>query len=165
MSRNHANPPQMDQDLPFQRVNWGVERIGWIAMATVLVAALLGLFGRGWLSHTIASDASDRLVVEYDRFLRADAKTELRVHARSGKDTLHLSFDAEYLRAFEMDKVIPEPLKVTLTASEHTYVFSVGESAARVEVALVLLPKRCGKVEGRVRSDEASVAISHFVYP
>lgn len=43
-------PPEiarMEGNLAFQRRVWRVERLGWVAMAAIVVAALLGLFGGG----------------------------------------------------------------------------------------------------------------------
>ncbi|HET8720461.1 MAG TPA: hypothetical protein VFM24_00430, partial [Nitrospira sp.] len=42
---------QFDQDLRFQERIWRIERVGWLAMAAILFAAVLGLFGRGLLSQ------------------------------------------------------------------------------------------------------------------
>lgn len=44
---------ELGQDLPFQRREWAVQRIAWAAMAAVLTAALLGLFGSGPVSDAV----------------------------------------------------------------------------------------------------------------
>jgi hypothetical protein len=38
---------EIQEDLPFQRREWLVERVAWGVMALLIVAALLGLFGTG----------------------------------------------------------------------------------------------------------------------
>jgi hypothetical protein len=41
---------QIDEDLNFQRREWKIQRAGWVTMALVIIAALLGVFGAGPLS-------------------------------------------------------------------------------------------------------------------
>lgn len=56
---------EVSQDLNFQRREWVVQRVGWVVMAVLLVAALLGLFGPGPLSKSIAGSASGPVRAEY----------------------------------------------------------------------------------------------------
>ena len=48
---------QIHQDLCQERREWKIQRVGWLLMALMLVAALAGLLGPGPLSSTIAEDS------------------------------------------------------------------------------------------------------------
>ena len=45
---------QIEQDMGFQRTEWVVQRAGWVGMALLILAALVGLLGRGPLSAAVA---------------------------------------------------------------------------------------------------------------
>ncbi len=59
---------EIPEDLPFQRREWVAERIAWTVMALVVGAAVLGLFGSGWLSRSIAGDQGAPVWLEYERY-------------------------------------------------------------------------------------------------
>jgi hypothetical protein len=40
----------------FQRIEWLVERIAWLLLAALLIAAILGVFGHGLLSSRSVSE-------------------------------------------------------------------------------------------------------------
>ena len=58
---------------------WWAERIGWVAISIILIAALLGAFGPGPLSHREAASDDGRLRVDYYRVQRYAAPAELRI--------------------------------------------------------------------------------------
>jgi hypothetical protein len=76
---------QIDEDLAFQRREWKIQRVGWGAMALVIIAALLGVFGTGPLSN--ATLEREGLRLEYERFCRFAAANGYRFHgiAQSGR--------------------------------------------------------------------------------
>ena len=68
---------KFDGDLAFHSLSWRVERIAWLGMLLILVAALFGLFGDGLLSHRQLRTADGSMVLEYDRFGQVSADTIL----------------------------------------------------------------------------------------
>jgi hypothetical protein len=64
---------EVNADIEFQRRVWRVQRIGWLIIAAVIVAALLGVFGGGPLSR--AAVQGDGLRLEYERFARLQQST------------------------------------------------------------------------------------------
>ena len=84
MSRNEdrkvneqgGNPElEFEQDLSFQRREWSIQRAGWLVMATIVIAGLIGLFGAGPLSS--ANAEAGPLQLQYSRFERRHAPSEL----------------------------------------------------------------------------------------
>ena len=73
------------EDLPsFQRKEWRIQRIGWVAWALVLLAGMLGLIGSGPLSSTSSSATDESLTVRYDRFLHYHQPTTFEVTLHPG---------------------------------------------------------------------------------
>jgi hypothetical protein len=61
---------EIGQDLAHQRLEWKIERVGWILMALLGLPALVGLLGPGPLSSTSAGEKGSPLSVENNRFER-----------------------------------------------------------------------------------------------
>ena len=74
---------EIAQDLAFQRREWTIQRVAWAVMALVALAGLLGLFGgAGPLTRAAAGNGALRL--DYARFERKHAPTELRLQVAAG---------------------------------------------------------------------------------
>jgi hypothetical protein len=147
------------------RLGWLFERVGWIAMAAVLIAAAAGLFGNGWLSEREVS-AGGALTAKYPRFGRAHAPLELAVEWLPRQEAAALWISRSYLDGFEITEIRPPPSGVTVDAGRMRYTFRTARPHAPVRVAFMLKPKRGGSFIGRVGlEDELDVEIRHFVFP
>ncbi|MCK9519893.1 MAG: hypothetical protein M0R74_12850 [Dehalococcoidia bacterium] len=89
---------EIDEDFDFQRRSWVVQRVLWTAGAVVLLAALLGFFGRGVLSSTESSTTEDDVVVSYQRFARLQTPTQIEVTVRVGGDKVEVWIARNYRR-------------------------------------------------------------------
>lgn len=114
MSRHPARPEQdrghpgleLEDDMRFQHRLWRIERLGWLLMALLVVAAAAGL-GPGPLARTQAS--GERLLVEYDRVARLDTATEIDL--RTGPGTTELRLTGSLLRDAEVHDSFDAPLR------------------------------------------------------
>lgn len=164
-----AGDLELDQDLRQQQREWYLQRIGWAAMALVVLAALAGLSGKGPLSGTAATSADGALRVEYNRFARHHAPDELRLRvessaARDGE--LRLWVDQEYLDAVEVQSLTPSPLRVEAARGRQTFVFRVEGDGAPVVVTFRLEPDHPGWLSGRAGVGGGEpVSFRQFVYP
>jgi hypothetical protein len=158
---------QLDQDLGFTARVWRLERLAWLLMATVILAALIGVMGGGWLSR--AKIEGPGLSAEYERFLRYQTPTSLLVtlrRERPDETSLDLVVDAELLRAFKVERLVPEPQRVTHEQGGARYVFPLAESEQQVRVRLALEPDRVGMQNTRLwRAGRQPVHLRQFVWP
>lgn len=160
---------QIDQDERFQRRKWRIQRLSWIAMLLLLAAALAGVFGDGPLSRVSAGDTAT-LHAEYQRFVRhhAPALLRLRIGGRAlGADgELRLAVSRQYLQAFEIGRITPEPQRVAGSADELVFVFALAPGVRALEVTFELQPAQLGSHSGSVRAgDRASLHLKSFTYP
>lgn len=81
METRHGNL-DIEEDLPFQQRTWKVERVGWILMALIALASVLGLIDKGPLSQNRKGDPST-LEVQYNRFIHLETPAQLRVRLPS----------------------------------------------------------------------------------
>ncbi len=120
---------EIAQDLDFQRRQWVAQRIGWVMMGLVVLAALAGLMGAGPLSKSSVGDLNDGLKVMFLRFDRRHAPSEVRMviagdAIREGEVRMWIS--REFLNRIELEQVIPEPEEVRSEPDREVYVFQAG---------------------------------------
>jgi hypothetical protein len=160
---------ELDQDLAFQHRSWIVQRIGWIVLGLIIVAALLGLFGEGPLSHTTARTQDGSLGLAYNRFWRVQAAMTLRVFlmpktAYAGEVRLWLS--RSYVDAVDVQHITPQPQRVEAGTDRLTYVFAISQMGQQIEITFQVKPERPGRVAGRLGlEDGTTLSFAHVIYP
>lgn len=151
------------------RSAWRLEHASWALMALLLVAALLGVFGGGPLSHARTGSAGT-VELEYDRLLRAAAPTEYRLEIQPGfaaDGRLEVRIDQDLVDAMEIASIVPEPESVTAGPGYTRFSFRIeagGRSPARVVIGFE--PATFGRFSGALSVDDAApLTVSHFVFP
>ena len=159
--------PQVAEDMPFQKRTWAVERVAWVAMALLLVAALLGLFSVGPLSRTQAG-SPEALRVSYERFERYQAPSTLRLDlgpaaVAAGEAAVHLG--RAFVEAVQIEQIRPEPREAAAAAGGLRLVFDVVPEQP-ASIYLQVRPQKIGFIDGSVGlAGGATVGIGQFVYP
>jgi hypothetical protein len=158
---------QIEEDIPFQRRDWLAQRIGWGALAALLLAALLGLTGSGPLSHALESDGRG-LSVDYERFVRHGARTALVIEVSPGTlsgEQARITLERDYLAAYDVQSMVPEPERMEVGGGDVTFVFTAGRRAA-LKWRMTLEPDELGRHGTSVRLDDGPpVEISQFTLP
>jgi hypothetical protein len=166
MTAKESRRLQVSEDLRFQHRDWIVQRIGWTALALILLAGLAGLLGPGPLSNAEVGN-NGSLKVQYERFVRHGSKTELRVYAApsafdAGEARLAISRD--YLSSFDLEQVTPSPVRVDASGDALIFVFQ-GQPSAVTELSFELQPDELGTHPASVALNGQSVSIQQFTYP
>jgi hypothetical protein len=160
---------EIQEDLPFQRREWLVERVAWGVMALLIVAALLGLFGTGPFSRATAGDETIPLSLEYDRYGRLLAPATLRVHI--GRDIgddgfVRVWFERRYMETVELQQVTPEPENAEAAGDRLIFAFRLTDPERPSAITFNIRPSRFGLLSGRVGLiDGPTLRFQQFVYP
>jgi len=158
---------QIDDDMDFQRKEWRVERIGWVAMALLALAGLLGLFGDGPLAK--AKAVNGPLQVEYHRFERLLSPTQMVVQVDPEavqNEEVRLVMGRNLMEALKVSAIAPQPERMELTPDSLVYIFKVSEASAPVRVTFDMETAKAGSHSGDIALENgASVNISQFIYP
>src|SRR5262245_60996055 len=153
-----------DADHRFHRNEWRIQRIGWVLVALFLALAAAGLFGNGPLSRAHADNRAGRL--EYQRFTRYGLSTDLVVTPAAGPhdDVIRVEISSDYLEAFRVEHVTPEPVAVRLAGPNIVYEFASGAPGA--SISFHINPQRLWRRSATITIDGgAPFDISQFTYP
>jgi hypothetical protein len=160
-----AHRPEIGEDLVFQHHNWRVQRVGWALLAVLIVAGLVGLLGPGPLSNVNARGGNG-LEVEYERFVRHGAQTELRVRVtQPPSGQVRIAISREYLDTLNLQQVVPAPTRVQASGVDVVYTFELAGNGP-MQATFVLQPEKLGKHVARVAIDIGTrVTVQQFTYP
>lgn len=160
---------EIEQDLGYQFSSWRMQRVGWVAIAAVILAALSGLFGSGPLSRTSAVDPRSRAWLEYDRFGRQMTPATLRLHLEPGSAAggrVRVWIDSVYLEDILIQKITPRPDREEVGPGRSYYLFTITTPDRPTVVTFHLQPERFGVLSGRVGVDDGTpLRFRQLIYP
>ena len=148
------------EDMGFQRTSWVVERAGWTALTLLLLAALAGLFGHGWLSKDSIGDGIMR--VDYDRFQRITKVTAYRLNLKGGGEP-KLTFGPRFQTGYEVVDIEPRPVHSSAGDKGLELQFASHEDSLRVVVWVK--PRSFGQMRFTLSSGGAPLTVRAFIYP
>jgi hypothetical protein len=157
------------EHLEFQRLNWIAERIGWLVIVFVTVAAIAGLFGRGLAGTAIAATGDNRLAVEYHRFWRMQSPMTLRIRVdaiAAEERRAHVWISRAYLRTVRVSQMMPRPERVEAGSDRVVFIFALTSDAAAAEITFAVEPESPGFLRGRAGLEGGpEVEFTQFIYP
>ena len=123
-------------DLEFQRKWWRFTRFLWMFFAAVIVADLLGLFGRGYFANASAGTSDGTMSAKYERIERYSAPSILRIDfgqtaIQGGK--VQLWVGESLIKSLGTQRVIPQPEQSIVGGDGITYIFPVSTVPASVK--------------------------------
>jgi hypothetical protein len=164
---------QIEQDLEQLRREWRWQRFGWTVMLLLALAGLLGVFGNGLLAKASHGGDADPLRLEYERFARHGAPTELTITispqaVENGKARLWIERD--YLQAVAVESIVPEPEKSEAVVHNGEpalqYTFPVAEASSPASIRFQIRPDERGRRHGSVGvPHQEPIRFSQFVFP
>jgi hypothetical protein len=162
MSRSRAEE-ELEANLAFHRREWRIQRIGWVLVAVFLALAVGGLFGHGPLSRAYVDYGTGRL--EYEQFVRYGLSTDLVItDAGSAQGVIRVAISGDYLEAFRVERITPEPAAVRMAGPNIVYEFA--SAAPGASISFHLRPQRLWRRTATVTIDGGEpLHLSQFTYP
>lgn len=157
----------MKDDLRFQKVTWTVERVGWLIMAVIVVAAAAGAFG-GPTAREDARDVSGRVQVSYHHFQRHLYPTEFGITVDPrGRSAVIVRIDRSIAEAFEIRTIVPAPADSMLDADGLRLRFTVAAATrAPPQIKIMAVPTGPGRIRGGIGLlGEEPARLSILIYP
>ena len=159
---------ELEEDLHFQKKWWHFERIAWMIMVLIVIAALFGLIGRGFLSHTIAGNRSDIIWIEFERFLRNKTISTIHVtiNDSGNNNKIELTINREYAKSIRIEQVVPEPEAVEGSVDYILYRFKMPEEKNQHLITFYIKPEKFGNHTAVFKlKDNLSIDFTQFIYP
>lgn len=137
--------------------------------AVILLAAFAGLLGGGPLRGATAGGENEPLEVQYGRFARHHAPTQIKVMLKPGAvsgDAARVWIDRQYLDGVELQAIVPEPESTEAGPDRMTYAFKVNQSDQPTNITFNVMPERAGVRNVRVGLHGGpTLNFRHIVYP
>lgn len=126
-------------DMDFQHRWWRFERAVWVLFTLIVIADVLGCFGRGFLAKAQVRAPDGSLDVQYERVERFSTPSILR--AKFGVDAIHdgkvqLWVSNSLVKNLGNQRVIPQPAESVLDNGGILYTFPTKPHADTVAFAL-----------------------------
>ena len=133
------NEVAVGEDLAFQERWWTFERIIWSVFLLIVVADMLGVFGRGWLAKAELRGTDTGMDVKYERVERAMTPSVRtidfqRAAFHDGKVELFVS--DSLIKELGNQRGVPQPEQSSIGNGGITYTFPVNGVPAQVEFAM-----------------------------
>lgn len=159
---------EIDQDLELLQRSWKMQHYAWAALAALLLAALLGVFGSGgWLASGSAGEQPLR--AEYQRFLRRQSSSILKVRVAApaaGAGELRLWMSRDYADRFTFEDISPRPQATTPQGQRVLFQFSLPASGEEAQITFSFKPRDAGRVHAELGlTDGPQLRFWQFIYP
>ena len=152
---------EIDADMDFQRRLWLAQRVGWLIIGIVIIAAICGVFGTGPFSR--ASAESGGLRVEYERFGRLQQPMKVRFVLSEAKHGAQIALSRAYLNSLHVEQIVPQPSEVEAAGPWLVYRFA---GPGPLAVAFDIKAEEFGRLRGSARAGGGNaVAFRQFIYP
>lgn len=160
---------QIEQDMEFERRDWVMQRVGWIVMLLMVVAALLGFLGQGPLTRLTAGGRGGPLAVEYYRFDRVQSPADLKVSLMPGSDAegeVRVWIERQYMESISVEQITPEPAETEVWPDRLVFTFKRGDADGEAAIIFRFRHEEFGSHDARVGIvGGPEVSFSQFVYP
>ena len=133
------NAIAVGEDLRFQERWWTFERIIWSVFLLIVLADVLGVFGRGWLSKAELHGDGTGMDVKYERVERAMTPSVMTIDFRpealhDGKVELFVS--DTLVKELGTQRVIPQPERSVVGNGGITYTFPASGLPAEIQLEM-----------------------------
>jgi hypothetical protein len=152
------------EDMRFQNAAWVIERVTWVLLALVPLAALAGVFSHGPLSERTAQAPDSAWSLEYERFQRVTVQSRFLARIPSATtDEIRLRLSPSFQLTYDIQSMQPEPMRSTATADGLELDFPPVEG----ELAVVIwaTPRQFGSLDLRAETDGGAIEIPVLIYP
>jgi hypothetical protein len=157
------------QDLEYEQRALKIQKVAFVIWALLLIAALAGLCGPGPLSQATTSTPDKAVQVQYNRFARMQAPTDLEVHLGPGvakEGHVPITLSDQYAENVEVRSVTPQPSGTHVGADGVTYSYDVPDAGQPGLVVFHLHPEKMGRLNGEIKvGDQPPLSFSQIVYP
>jgi hypothetical protein len=160
---------EIGEDLDFQRKEWLFERLGWVVLALLMLAAMLGLFGGGPLDGAQAASPDGLMQVSYARFGRFSAPQTMEItlspQARQ-EGHVGVAFHQQFVDKLKIQQTNPEPESVEVHGDWVVYLYQWPEGNSPLNINVYMQAEKTGSLQAELGlAGKPGMSIRQFIYP
>ena len=151
------------------RIEWLIERSGWLIACVILLLTAIGLTGPGLLSQKVADNRDGALRVEYASIGRYEAPAELHMHwsqPRGAISEIRLAISRDFVDHTTAHAFVPAPHSVETASDKVVYTFDQAPNMKRGSILLRYQHASMGRLHFQIEFlGEPPVVLAQFVFP
>ena len=159
---------ELEQDNDFQEKNWKAERVAWIIMTLIIIAALSGILGIGPLSKRTLGSAEEGFKVEFHSLLRYRKEVPMRITIKPNiySTDYRIRINKTFLKGMTTEKIVPEPEITYIGKDDYIYSFRLVDATAETTIAFYMKPETTGNKKLIIGEENGeSKEMDIFIYP
>ncbi|UQY45166.1 hypothetical protein M1E08_15530 [Erwinia sp. PK3-005] len=100
------------ENMRWQRIEWRIQRLGYLLLLAIVISGACGLFSKGFLSDRDIISSNGQLRVEYERFARQQSDMAMTIRLAPLRDSLYrITISGSGIDNFQLQSVQPQPLR------------------------------------------------------
>lgn len=166
-NENQSRHYPVKENMPWQRLEWHIQRVGFVLLLLVVFAGAIGIFSKGWLSNQSATSTDSRLGVDYERFGRRESNMDMTLRLKQLRgNSYEIRLRGPQLDNIQLQTLQPQPDEAWSTGDSLVLRWHRRADQQDATVWIGTQPQDFGRYHLTVTLDDASqVQFSQFVYP
>ncbi|MGB7802304.1 hypothetical protein [Buttiauxella sp.] len=144
-----------------------LRRVGFIVLLLIVVAALVGLFSRGYLSEATRTTDDRSLTLHYEKFNRLMSDMDMKIISvlPEGKRN-RIVLGGDFMEGFRIDTLQPQPDKMYSLNGEVILEYPPSAAGEKQTLWLSLTPMKFGSINSTIAIDNGpQITFQQFIYP
>jgi hypothetical protein len=162
--RNRNYPVQ--EHMRWQRIEWRIQRLGYVILLAVVISGACGLFSKGFLSDREIVSSNGMLHVKYERFGRQQSDMAMTLRLQPQRALYHVTLSGDGVDNFQLQSIQPQPLRAESRDRSLTLWYQTQSLNHGASIWLGGQPQSPGKYTFVISDSEGdNVQFTQWVYP
>lgn len=144
-----------------------LRRIGFALLLAIVIAAMVGLFSRGYISDARIANDSGTLRIDYEKYSRLMSDVDMKITSSQIRENRNrIILGGDFMDSFRIDTLQPQPDKMYSLNGKMVLEYSVSAPGSEQTLWLSLTPMKFGATHSTVAIDNGpEITLHQFIYP
>lgn len=144
-----------------------LRRMGFALLLAIVIAAMVGLFSRGYISDARIANDSGTLRIDYEKYSRLMSDVDMKITSSQIRENRnHIILGGDFMDSFRIDTLQPQPDKMYSLNGKMVLEYSVSAPGSEQTLWLSLTPMKFGATHSTVAIDNGpEITLHQFIYP
>ena len=144
-----------------------LRRMGFALLLAIVIAAMVGLFSRGYISDARIANDSGTLRIDYEKYSRLMSDVDMKITSSQIRENRNrIILGGDFMDSFRIDTLQPQPDKMYSLNGNMVLEYSVSAPGSEQTLWLSLTPMKFGATHSSVAIDNGpEITLHQFIYP